>query len=175
MAVRTFLPNTKIVGKPLKQVCPLHPQTLGEHIKKARIDKGLLQKEVAGIIQVTEDTITYWENGRLVPQVRYYPAIISFPGYYPFDHETVSVGGKLRQLLYCNGWNHIQCAKALGIDGGTVKRILKGKRTFKEKSKNIVLLWSQLPNYLNNRIDTLPIDSGIFILGKIPNFKMIFF
>ncbi len=112
------------------------------------MDKDLLQKDVAKILHVSEDTITYWENGRYVPQVRYYPSIISFLGYYPFMHETESVAGKLKQLMFCKGWSHKQCAVSLGIDNGTVKRILKGQRTFKRKSNHIVLLWSQLPNYL---------------------------
>ncbi|MBK8684321.1 MAG: helix-turn-helix transcriptional regulator [Bacteroidetes bacterium] len=40
--------------------------------------KGLLQKEVAKIIGVTEDCITYWENGRSKPMKKYQLRIESF-------------------------------------------------------------------------------------------------
>ncbi|MGZ3835904.1 MAG: helix-turn-helix transcriptional regulator, partial [Mucilaginibacter sp.] len=99
------------------------PQTLGEHIKKIRIDKGLLQKEVAEILSVSEDTITYWENGRSQPQVHFYPAIISFLGYYPFSQEPEGIAGKLQQVIHWKGWSHSRCAKELRIDSGTVKRV----------------------------------------------------
>lgn len=59
------------------------------------MDKGLLQKEVAVLLGVSEDSITYWENERSHPQVQFYPAIINLLGYYPWLHETQSVSGKL--------------------------------------------------------------------------------
>jgi len=46
---------------------PLRPKTLGEHIKKKRMDMGLYQKDVARIIGVSTDTITNWEKGRTKP------------------------------------------------------------------------------------------------------------
>jgi transcriptional regulator with XRE-family HTH domain len=151
MAVRTFLPYTKIVGKPLKQEYSFIPQTLGEHIRKKRIESGLSQRDVSIQLQLSKDCISLWETGRMYPQIHHYPAIFAFLGYYPFEHETGSVAGKLRQLLHCRGWNHVQCAKALGIDSGTVKRILNGKRTFKQKTENIAFRWSQLPEYLKQQ------------------------
>ncbi|MBS3915834.1 MAG: helix-turn-helix transcriptional regulator [Bacteroidetes bacterium] len=35
------------------------------------MDRGLLQKDVAATLGVTEDTITNWENGRCLPDLRY--------------------------------------------------------------------------------------------------------
>lgn len=40
---------------------PKNPQTLGERIRKARMDKGLMIKELAEIIGVTEETVINWE------------------------------------------------------------------------------------------------------------------
>jgi len=42
---------------------PANPKTIGEHIRKRRMDLGLMQREVAKIIGVTESTIWNWENG----------------------------------------------------------------------------------------------------------------
>jgi len=36
---------------------PINPKTIGEHIRKKRMDLRLMQKEVAKIIGVTESTI----------------------------------------------------------------------------------------------------------------------
>lgn len=40
---------------------PKNPQTLGEQIRKARMDKGLMIKELASQLGVTEDTVINWE------------------------------------------------------------------------------------------------------------------
>ena len=40
---------------------PKNPKTLGERIRKARMDKGLLIRELASQIGVTEDTVINWE------------------------------------------------------------------------------------------------------------------
>lgn len=40
---------------------PKEPKTLGERIRKARMDKGLMIKELAKFVGVTEDTVINWE------------------------------------------------------------------------------------------------------------------
>jgi transcriptional regulator with XRE-family HTH domain len=46
----------------------LHPdQTLGERIKKWRLEKGLFQRDLAKLIGVDEMTIVNWEKGRTKP------------------------------------------------------------------------------------------------------------
>jgi len=46
---------------------PKRPITLGERIKKKRMDMGLFQRDVARIIGVSTDTVTNWEKGRTKP------------------------------------------------------------------------------------------------------------
>jgi putative transcriptional regulator len=36
----------------------------------ARLQKGLDQKEVAKLIDMSQQTISHWENGRIVPDIR---------------------------------------------------------------------------------------------------------
>jgi DNA-binding XRE family transcriptional regulator len=46
----------------------LHPdRTLGERIKKWRLEQGLFQKDLAKIIGVDEMTIVNWEKGKTMP------------------------------------------------------------------------------------------------------------
>jgi transcriptional regulator with XRE-family HTH domain len=114
--------------------------SLGEHIRKKRIEKGQFQKQVAEILGVSEDTVTYWEKNRCEPQVKHYPKIISYLGYYPFTHETETLAGKLMQIRFCYGWSFRQCANVLCISEDAAKRWERGKpvnmpemRTFIEK------------------------------------------
>lgn len=64
-----------------------------------------MQKDVAELIGVTEDSVTGWENGRSVPQMRLYPSIISFLGYYPFDRDIEAVSGQMEFVRNTKGWD----------------------------------------------------------------------
>ena len=59
---------------------PKKMKTLGDHIRARRLDLGLLQKDVAGILGVSTDTITSWERGRIQPMHRHYIRIKEFLG-----------------------------------------------------------------------------------------------
>lgn len=74
----------KIVRKPMGGKYISNPTTVGEMIRNRRLELGQLQKDVAGILAVSEDCITNWENNRAYPQQRYYKAIRSFLKYDPF-------------------------------------------------------------------------------------------
>ena len=47
---------------------PKNPLTLGERIRKARMNRGLMIKELASQIGVTEDTVINWELRNMKPQ-----------------------------------------------------------------------------------------------------------
>ncbi len=47
---------------------PQNPQNLGQQIRKARMDKGLLIRELASELGVTEDTVINWEIRGMMPQ-----------------------------------------------------------------------------------------------------------
>jgi DNA-binding XRE family transcriptional regulator len=57
----------------------LSTKTVGDHIRKKRLDLGLQQHEVAEAIGVTESTIWNWEHGTK-PLAKYLPKIIKFLG-----------------------------------------------------------------------------------------------
>jgi len=85
------------------------------------MDKGLLQRDVAILLKVDQDSVTGWEIRRYKPQVRHYPAIIAFLDYYPFDHETDTLPGKIRCIRYCKGYSYKQFGTLLGVDASTVR------------------------------------------------------
>ncbi len=100
-------------------------------------------------MNVSEDTLTYWENERNLPQIHHYPVIIAFLGYYPFDHETESLGGKLKQIRHCMGMSLTQCAAMLQVSVDAVKRWENGKPVAPACTNQLIEnVWQQLPSHL---------------------------
>jgi DNA-binding XRE family transcriptional regulator len=73
--------------RPLTPGYPQTPVTIGEHLKKRRLDLKLFQKNVARIIGVDETSIWNWENGQSRPASRLIPKIWKFLGYCPVNQR----------------------------------------------------------------------------------------
>jgi DNA-binding XRE family transcriptional regulator len=58
------------------------PVTLGDHLRRRRLELGLYQKDVAAKIGVTTSTIWNWEHNWTIDP-RYIPLVIEFLGYNP--------------------------------------------------------------------------------------------
>ena len=69
---------------------------MGDHLRKRRLDLGLLQREVAEQIGVDAMTICNWEKQRTVPEIRCMPRIIEFLGYWALH--------SLASNLYRQAW-----------------------------------------------------------------------
>ena len=69
----------------MTSVYPAELNTLGDHLRKTRLDRGLSQSDVAEILKVAADTITGWELNRHQPSIKLAKAIIAFLGYIPFE------------------------------------------------------------------------------------------
>lgn len=80
----------------------------------------LLQKDLAKICGVTQDSIANWEKNRTVPQIQFFPRIISFLGYLPFWVDMKTLPGKLKAYRHINGLSQKQLGKILEVDGATV-------------------------------------------------------
>ena len=57
---------------------PVNPKTIGEHIRKKRMDCRRMQSDVANIIGVSEESIWNWENGRTKPSKKNLEIINAF-------------------------------------------------------------------------------------------------
>ncbi|MEN5197014.1 helix-turn-helix domain-containing protein [Sphingobacterium faecium] len=99
---------------------PERPLSIGDHIRKKRMDLKLLQKDVAKICDVTEGCITNWEKNRSSPQIQFFPCIIMFLGYLPFEFDETTLSGRLKACRCRNGLSQKQLAKIIGVDGATV-------------------------------------------------------
>ncbi|MGF7076238.1 helix-turn-helix domain-containing protein [Mucilaginibacter sp. 3215] len=147
--MRKLLPSCKITKRPNIAHYVEHPTTLGEHIRKKRMQNGLLQKDVAKLLDVSENCVTYWENGRNTPQIHFYPRIIEFLGYYPFSHEAETLAGKLLQIRQCKGLTFKQCAALLSVSEDATMRWERGKPVANVTYQKLIhSVWNELPNHL---------------------------
>jgi len=93
---------------------------LGLHIRKKRLELKLRQVDVANQIGISEDCVTFWENGRSKPQIQHMPKIIAFLGYNPVTYENVTIGGQIKNYRITNGLSHKKLGKILGVDASTI-------------------------------------------------------
>jgi len=108
-------------SKPLSDQYPKEISTLGDHIRKRRLDLRLLQREVAEKIGVNEQTISNWERQRIKPEIRFIARIIEFLGYDPLP-QPESFPEKLKTYRLRMGLSQKKLAVKLGIDPSTITR-----------------------------------------------------
>ena len=101
---------------------PQNPESIGEHIRKRRLEQSLFQSDVARIIGVEETSIYNWESNRSNPSVKYIPTIIKFLGYVPdiFPHTTL--GEKLIYYRKIHGLSQKELAMRFEIDQTALRR-----------------------------------------------------
>jgi transcriptional regulator with XRE-family HTH domain len=126
--------------KPLNPAYPKSLKTLGDHLRKRRLDLELLQKEVAQKIGTSEASIHNWERGHATPSLNFMPRILKFLGYVPFEMPTGILGEKIKTYRWVLGLSQKALAKQLRIDPCTLARWEKGKgRPLKELLSLITL------------------------------------
>ena len=108
-----------------------YPQTLntlGDHLRKKRLDLELLQKEVASQIGVDEITICNWEMQRTAPTLSHIPKVLGFLGYMPLTAHPESLGQKLVTFRRVRGVSQKAMARRLKVDPTTLARWERGER-----------------------------------------------
>jgi transcriptional regulator with XRE-family HTH domain len=81
-----------------------------------------LQQEVGRIIGADESTVYNWEKGYTVPALWFYPKIIDFLGYIPFEVKPKTLGERLIFYRKVQGISRKKLAKQLGVDPATLAR-----------------------------------------------------
>jgi transcriptional regulator with XRE-family HTH domain len=93
--------------------------TLGDYLRKKRLDLGLRQKDLAEILNSTNDAINYWENNLKKPSIRFLPKIVQFIGYCPYQ-PSLSIAQKLIIWRAFNGISQHRMAELIGVDPCTL-------------------------------------------------------
>ncbi len=130
-----FAPITLKALKPKET--DFEPQTLGEHVKKRRLELRLTQKQAAERLGVNPWTVLNWEKDHTEPPINSMPAIIRFLGYNPVP-APVSVSEKLKAARQHLGWSRKRYARELGIDSGTLRNWEEGAGVISRKHQRIV-------------------------------------
>ena len=126
-ATLPFCQLTISASHPRKPGYPKSLVTIGDHIRKRRLDLGLFQREAAAQIGVAEASVWNWERGGMKPESRYLPSIISFLGYNPLP-EPDNLQARLVWARSSRGLSRVACARPLGIDPSTLARWETGSR-----------------------------------------------
>jgi transcriptional regulator with XRE-family HTH domain len=133
---------TKTSKLPLPARYPKELKTFADHLRKRRYDLKLSQPQVAKIIGVSTDTITYWENERSLPLLMNIPKIVNFLGYSPFIIEAKTIGDQIKNLRIQNGLSQKITAKLINIDPSTLATWEQNKG--RPDKKKLMILIKQL-------------------------------
>lgn len=144
------LPFCKVTLKAQKPVPPNYPKTLktlGDHLRKKRLDLKLLQEEVAQKLGVDKDSLCNWENNRNSPSLYFIPEIIKFLGYIPDCIKGKTLGEKIVTYRKLLGFTQKKLAHHLGIDPSTLGRWERSKsKPSKKLLEKLTAFFTSLPS-----------------------------
>jgi DNA-binding XRE family transcriptional regulator len=109
-----FVPATLKALKPKET--DFEPPTLGEHIRKRRLELRLTQKQAAGRAGVNPWTVLNWEKGHTEPRIVSMPDIIRFSGY-DFFPAPKNIPDRLFANRRSMGWSIKEAARGLRMPG----------------------------------------------------------
>lgn len=122
--------NLRLIGRRPREFprgYPREVRTLGDHIRKKRLDLGLWQRTLAERLGVREETLAIWERGQTKPLPRHHGAVVRFLGYDPEPAEG-SLGSLVRARRRALGLSQAELASRLGLDEGTIVDTELGRR-----------------------------------------------
>jgi transcriptional regulator with XRE-family HTH domain len=106
---------------------PVDPKTIGEMIRKRRLDLGLRQIEAAKMIGCDEMSIVNWEKGHRTPRVNHMAGVVEFLGFNPFQNGD-TLAHRLVNHRKALGMTQKEFAEQLGVDPSTLARWERGER-----------------------------------------------
>ena len=120
-----FCPITLKAKKPTSEELSPYPdklETLGDHIRKMRLDLKLTAKEVGRRIGVNLWTVYKWEYHVSIPAPRFNTKIIQFLGYEPDVVMRGFYGQKIVAYRKMRGLSQREFAQMLGIHKMTLQQ-----------------------------------------------------
>jgi transcriptional regulator with XRE-family HTH domain len=106
-------------AKPRREY-PVELQTIGDHIRKKRLDEDLTQAQLGELLEVSESTVNNWEKGRSTPDLRTLPRVVAWLGYNP-EPEGGTLGVRVARRLREVGLSQEELATQLGADQSSVQ------------------------------------------------------
>jgi len=109
-----------------KKGYPATPKTLGEDIRKRRLDLNLRQIDVAKIVGCDEMTVVNWEKGYASPRIHHMPKVVEFLGFNPLQNCD-TLAQQIVSHRTALGTTQKDFARQLGIDPSTLARWERGE------------------------------------------------
>ena len=97
---------------------PGEVRTLGDHVRAARLERGLKQWEVASLLGLKRRTINKWECNRGTPCARDVPVIVRFLNFDPFP-QPHTFEEKMWYWRMHNGLSAHAASRLLGVGSAT--------------------------------------------------------
>lgn len=101
-------------------------KTIGDHLRKRRLDLGLSQSELAKILAVDLSTVNHWEKNINVPTADHLAQINEFLGYVPPAFAQAMVDRLIHQFQTLK-MNLRKLTQYLGVDEATLICWQQGK------------------------------------------------
>lgn len=121
--------------KPLNSSYPEALHTLGDHLRKRRLDLGLTQSSLTIRLRVDKSSLLNWELNRTSPAIRYIPRIYDFLGYCPLPEGGMrTLSQIIRAWREGLGMSQEELAKAAGVDETSIAKWEAGKAKPMKKS-----------------------------------------
>ena len=133
-----FYDVTLSAKKPQSEAYPKALKTIGDHLRKRRLDLKLYQKDVAKLLGVDTNSVTNWEKNRTCPRMYLLPKIIEFPGYDPLQSNATTLGERIKQYRIQKGLSLRRLAEELGVDPGTLAKWERGYHEPRGKLKELM-------------------------------------
>jgi transcriptional regulator with XRE-family HTH domain len=115
---------------------PLELAKISDHIRKRRLDLGLLQIEVAATIGVSENTVWNWEHGT-EPELINIPAVLAFLGYIPWECPSDPVS-RLAHFKKVKGLSLQRLGPLMGRDPEQLADWLSGRNAPIERNRRMI-------------------------------------
>ena len=109
-----FCHLTLTSAKPYSSPYPRELVTWGDHLRARRLERGLLQKDLAKLWHLDPATVNYWERNRFDPAPRHLPRIVDFLGYVPYN-PCWTPAERVRAQREALGFSRQRFAEALGV------------------------------------------------------------
>lgn len=95
---------------------------MGDHIRARRLERGMLQYDIAADLKITVGTLISREKNRRMPQISAYQDFFIFLGYNPVEspNSQRTFGDRLVLIRHSLEITQRDAAKRIGIDPGTL-------------------------------------------------------
>lgn len=104
---------------------PHEPRTLGERIRRRRLDLGLTQRTLAKMLGCLQETVLQWERDICVPLARRWPVIETVLGTRVVP-DPLGIAGRIRTARLRVGLTQAELAAKAGVDVRTIRNAERG-------------------------------------------------